>query len=260
MSVLRAWLVFLFLLTIKLGSRIFFRHKVRWVGKPLRSFRRVKVVAGLNHTSLYEWLYAGSLPPALLWRIARHGVIPIADKTGNRPLTGKFFKLLGQNVIKISRRADDTWEQVLSRISPDSCVVIFPEGRMKRRSGFDADGNPLVVRGGIADIIRLLPEGHMLLAYSAGLHHIQVPGQLLPKPFRTLRISFEALNIPAFREEMIQKFGASGFRTGTAKEIQVRRDRYCPWDVPQTEDEPLPFVAEPPAPPPADQPKQAANS
>ena len=180
MSLLRAWLIYLFLLSIKLGSRVFFRHKVRWIGKPLRSYRRVKVIAGLNHTSLYEWLYAGSLPPALLWRIARHGVIPIADKTGNRPLTGRFFKLLGQNVIKISRKADDTWEQVLSRISPDSCVVIFPEGRMKRRSGFDADGNPLVVRGGIADIIRLLPEGHLLLAYSGGLHHIQVPGQLLP--------------------------------------------------------------------------------
>ena len=259
MSVLRAWLVFLFLLTIKVGSRIFFRHKVRWIGKPLRSFRRVKVVAGLNHTSLYEWLYAGSLPLALLWRIARHGVIPIADKTGNRPLTGRFFKLLGQNVVKITRKADDTWEEVLRRISPDSCVVIFPEGRMKRRSGFDADGNPLIVRGGIADIIRLLPEGHLLLAYSAGLHHIQVPGQLLPKPFRTLRISFEALNIPAFREEMIQKFGASGFRLGAAREIQARRDRYCQWDVPQTEDEPLPFLTGPPA-PPSDAPKQAANS
>ena len=259
MSVLRAWFVFFFLLAIKAGSRVFYRHKVRWIGKPLRSYRRVKVIAGLNHTSLYEWLYAGSLPPALLWRIARHGVIPIADKTGNRPLTGKFFRLLGQNVIKISRKADDTWEQVLSRISPDSCVVIFPEGRMKRRSGFDADGNPLVVRGGIADIIRMLPEGHLLLAYSGGLHHIQVPGQLLPKPFRTLRISFEAVNIPVFREEMIQKFGASGFRAGTAREIQDRRDRYCPWDVPRTEDEPLPYGAEGTVPAPEEPPNAASG-
>ena len=258
MTVLRAWLVYLFLLAIKLASRVFFRHKVRWVGKPLRSFRRVKVVAGLNHTSLYEWLYAGALPPALLWRIARHGVIPIADKTGNRPLTGRFFKLLGQSVVMISRRADETWDEVLRRIGPDSCVVIFPEGRMKRRSGFDADGNPLVVRGGVADIIRLLPEGHLLLAYSAGLHHIQVPGQLLPKPFRTLRLSLEAVNIPVFREEMIQKFGASGFRAGTAREIQDRRDRYCPWDVPRTEDEPLPYGAEGTVPAP-EEPPQAAN-
>jgi hypothetical protein len=67
------------------------------------------------------------------------------------------------------------------------------------------------------------------------------------------------VNIPVFREEMIQRFGASGFRGGTAKEIQARRDRYCPWDVPRTEDEPLPYGAEGTVPAP-EEPKRAANS
>ena len=249
MSILRAWLVFMVLLAVKAGSRVFFRHKIRWIGKPLRSFRRVRVVAGLNHTSLYEFLYAGSLPTALLWRIARQGVIPLADKTGKRPLTGTFFKLLGHNVITITRKADETWEEVLRLVGPESLVVIFPEGRMKRRSGFDAEGNPLTVRGGIADIIRLIPEGHLLLAHSAGLHHIQVPGQFLPKPFRTLRLSLEALNIPVYREEMMQRAGPTGFKVAVAQDIQARRDRNCPWDVVQTEDEPLPFGAESASPP-----------
>ncbi len=242
MTTIRAWLVFGVLLTVKVGSRIFFRHKIRWIGKPLRSFRRVRVIAALNHTSLYEFLYAGSLPAALLWRIARYGVVPLADKTSRRPLAGSFFKLLGQNVVTITRKADETWEEVLRLVGPESLVVIFPEGRMKRRNGLDGDGHPLTVRGGIADIIRLTPEGHLLLAYSAGLHHIQVPGQLLPKPFRTLRLSLEALNIPIYRDEMLRRVGAGGFRAAVAHEIQDRRDRYCPWDVAQTEDEPLPFV------------------
>jgi 1-acyl-sn-glycerol-3-phosphate acyltransferase len=256
MTTVRAWLVFAFLLLLKVGSRIFFRHKVRWIGKPLRSFRRVRVVAGLNHTSLYEFLYAGSLPVPLLWRIARHGVVPVADKTIRRPLTGRFFKLLGQNVVTITRKADETWEEVLRLVGPESLVVIFPEGRMKRRNGLDGDGKPLTVRGGIADIIRLTPEGHLLLAYSAGLHHIQIPGQLLPKPFRTLRLSLEALNIPIYRDEMMRKVGAAGFRVEVMHDIQARRDRYCPWDVAQTDDEPLPFVT----PQPPSTPDAAAKS
>ncbi len=259
MTTIRAWFVFGVLLTLKVGSRIFFRHKIRWIGKPLRSFRRVRVVAGLNHTSLYEFLYAGSLPVALLWRIARHGVVPVADKTIKRPVTGTFFKLLGQNVVTITRKADETWEEVLRLVGPSSLVVIFPEGRMKRRNGLDGDGNPLVVRGGIADIIRLTPEGHLLLAHSAGLHHIQVPGQLLPKPFRTLRLSLEALNIPIYREEMIKKVGAAGFRSAVARDIQERRDRNCPWNVAQTEDEPLPFVGTPPPPAESEGSRQQAT-
>jgi 1-acyl-sn-glycerol-3-phosphate acyltransferase len=260
MTTIRAWFVFCVLLTLKLVSRVFFRHKVRWIGKPLRSFRRVRVVAALNHTSLYEFLYAGSLPVPLLWRIARHGVVPVADKTMRRPGVGTFFKVLGQNVVTITRKADETWEEVLRLVGPNSLVVIFPEGRMKRRSGLDGDGNPLVVRGGIADIIRLTPEGHLLLAYSAGLHHIQVPGQLLPKPFRTLRLSLEAVNIPIYREEMLKRVGATGFRNVVCLDIQRRRDLFCPWDVARTEDRPLPFVAAPAPPAPAPEAEQAAGT
>ena len=56
----------------------------------------------------------------------------------------------------------------------------------------------------------------------------------------------------------MQRAGAPGFKVAVAQDIQARRDRNCPWDVVQTEDEPLPFVAEP-APPPTE-PKQAAHT
>ena len=56
---------------------------------------------------------------------------------------------------------------------------------MKRRNGLDSQGQPMTVRGGIADILEAIPSGPMLIAYSGGLHHVQAPGETLPAVFRT---------------------------------------------------------------------------
>jgi hypothetical protein len=48
------------------------------------------------------------------------------------------------------------------------------------------------VRGGIADILEAIPSGRMLLAYSGGLHHVQAPGEHVPRPFRTLYLNLES--------------------------------------------------------------------
>jgi hypothetical protein len=36
-------------------------------------------------------------------------------------------------------------------------VLMAPEGRMKRADGLDAHGQPMTVRGGIADILEVVP-------------------------------------------------------------------------------------------------------
>ncbi len=228
MRVLRATVVFALLYSLKLISRIFYRHEVTWIGEARPDWGKVHLLAGLNHTSLYEPLYAGALPNRLLWRLARRGVLPVADKTANRLFVGRFFKTLAQDVIDITRKQDDTWQKVLELVRRDSLIVIFPEGRMKRETGLDAEGKPMTVRGGIADLIRIIPEGQFVIGYSGGLHHVQVPGQLLPKPFRTLRVAFEVLDLAAYRQEMLEKGGEVGFKLAVVEDLQARRDRNCP--------------------------------
>ena len=116
------------------------------------------------------------MPARFIWRLAAHGVVPAADKTTGRPLVGLVFKFVAHHVIPITRERDETWFAVLQRIDPQSMIVIAPEGRMKRANGLDLQGKPMSVRGGIADILNAVKEGRMLLAYSGGLHHVQVPG------------------------------------------------------------------------------------
>lgn len=228
MRIIRAFFVFGLLISLKVISRLFYRHEVTWLGLPPRRWRDVHLVAGLNHTSLYEPLYAGSIPVGLLWSFAWHGVLPIADKTAQRPMVGRFFKMLTQDVIDITRQRDETWKRLLTLIKPRSVVVIFPEGRMKRRNGLDKDGKPMTVRGGIADLLRAVPSGTLLIAYSGGLHHVQVPGQLLPKPFRTLRLAMEAVDIESYRRRLLAMHGEDGFRAAVTTDLEERRDRHCP--------------------------------
>ncbi len=231
---MRALIVYAFLRFLKTLSRVFYRYEWHWVGDvPERPWSDFRLVAILNHTSLFEFLLAGGVPNSFLRRMAAHGVVPIAEKTMKRPLIGWFWRLIAGDVVSISRERDETWEQVLSTISPDSMVIILPEGRMKRADGRDSHGREMTIRGGIADIMETIPEGRLLMAYSEGLHHIQVPGQRFPKLFKTIRMRLESVDIAAFREE--HQAGSDGrkraFRRATIANLTVRRDRYCASDV-----------------------------
>ncbi|HEY7216272.1 MAG TPA: hypothetical protein VIC28_16740 [Thermoanaerobaculia bacterium] len=226
---MRAYFVFLLLLAVKAVSRLFYRIDMRWIGDvPPDPWRHIRVAAILNHTSLYEALFAGGAPNHFLWRIARHGVIPIAQKTSNRALVGRFYGLLAARVISITRERDETWSEVLRQIDPDAMVIILPEGRMKRASGLDVEGKPMTVRGGIADILETIGEGRMLIAYSGGLHHVQVPGQRFPRLFKTIRMRLEMVDIAAYRAAHLQEAGPKGFRRAVVKDLERRRDLYCP--------------------------------
>ena len=227
---MRTRLIYLILLALKTFSHLFFRHDTAWVsdtgdGDPWKEFRLVVV---LNHTSLFEWLFAGSVPNSFMRRIATDAVVPVADKTLNRPLVGRFFRLIIPNPIPITREADHTWQTVLEHIGSERMVVIFPEGRMKRANGLDRNGRPMTVRGGIADILRQHEGGPMLIAYGGGMHHIQVPGQHLPRLFKTIRIRFEGLDIEAYRESLGSDLKPVEFKRAVRNDLDQRRDLHCP--------------------------------
>jgi len=226
----REYLVFTILLSIKIFSRLFYRVDMHWIGEvPPDPWRHHRLVAVLNHTSLYESLYTGGCPNHFLWRLARHGVVPIAQKTADRAVVGRFYSLVAKRVISITRERDETWREVLRTIDPDAMVIILPEGRMKRSSGLDAHGKPMTVRGGVADILETIGEGRMLLAYSGGLHHVQAPGDRFPRLFKTIRMNLEVMDIGTYREARMADAGhPRGFKRAVVQDLERRRDLYCP--------------------------------
>lgn len=229
MATLRRIFSFSILLFLKLLVHLLYRFDSDWIpDTPARPWGRYRVLCLLNHTSLFEWLYVGVLPIRFIWYISGHAMVPIADITIRRPFVGTFYRLLVPHLLPITRQADHTWKSVVEFVREDLMVVILPEGRMKRLNGLDKHGRPMTVRGGIADILQCIDEGTMLIAYSGGLHHVQAPGQFLPKPFKTLRIRLEEVDIPAYKEQMGADVDNQQFKVNVKLDLERRRDLYCP--------------------------------
>ena len=115
----------------------------------------------------------------------------------------------------------------MNQIKEKSVVIILPEGRMKRATGLDKHGNPMTVRGGIADILEVMPGGEMVIVYSGGLHHVQVPGQLIPRFFRRIQISCEKINILDYVKQVKQAADGT-FKKAVINDLESRLDRYKP--------------------------------
>ncbi len=210
---------------LKLFSRVFYRFEFDWMNEvPAPPWEDLRIVTVMNHTSLYEWLFSGALPDHFLQRIATRGHVPVADITISRPIYGRFLRFLAPHMIAITREPDHTWQAVIDRLAPDSMVIIFPEGRMKRANGLDKHGRPMSARGGIADVLEAVPSGRMLIAYSGGLHHVQAPGQILPRPFKTIRMALEFVDIEEYRSQMQASAGEEGFRHAVRTDLDARRD------------------------------------
>jgi len=231
MAIFRTIIVFSLLLILKTLSKVFYTHDLRFIGPtPPDPWKGLRLVAFLNHTSLFEPVFLGGVPVRFLWRIAAHGVVPAADKTTDRPLVGLIFRFVAHHVVAVTRERDHTWFEVLNKIDPRSMVVIAPEGRMKRENGLDLYGNPMSVRGGIADILLAVREGRMLLAYSGGLHHVQIPGRV-PRIFKTVRMRIENLEIADYIEAQMAKGGPEQFKRNVMRDLDGRRDAYAPEDT-----------------------------
>jgi len=227
MTFLRSVAVFSLLTYLKFLSRIFYKPDFGWIGPtPDDPWANIRLVIFLNHTSLFEPVFLGGVPKRFIWRLAAHGVIPAADKTTGRPFVGLLFRLIAHHVIPITRQRDHTWFEVLNRIDPKSMVVIAPEGRMKRETGLDLQGNRMTVRGGVADILLAMQQGRMLIAYSGGLHHVQIPGRI-PNLFETVRMRIENLEIADYVVEQMAKGGAEEFKRKVIRDLESRRDLHC---------------------------------
>jgi hypothetical protein len=225
---LRTVMVFTLLTSLRFVSRIFYRFDFQFIGPtPPDPWGDLGLVAFLNHTSLFEPVFLGGVPNRFIWRLAAHGVVPAADKTTGRPLVGLIFRFVAHHVIAITRERDETWFKVLRQIDPQSMVIIAPEGRMKRANGLDVNGKPMTVRGGIADILLAVKQGRMLLAYSGGLHHVQVPGRT-PRVFKTVRMRIENLEISDYISEMAARGGPEMFKKNVMMDLDQRRDAYAP--------------------------------
>jgi 1-acyl-sn-glycerol-3-phosphate acyltransferase len=215
-------------LGVKTLSRTFYRFNIDWIGRiPTDPWSNLRLVLILNHTSLYEPLFAGFVPKRFLRRVARDGLLPVADKTLCRPLVGRFFRFVANNVASVSRLRDNTWENFVQSVRDRSLVILAPEGRMKRANGLDAEGKPMTIRGGVADLLQAIPGGRMLIAYSGGLHHVQTPGQLIPRMFKTLSMKIESLDIAQYRDAILGRYGLDGFKTGVIRDLEARRSVYC---------------------------------
>lgn len=222
-------LIYALLLGVKLFSAAFYRYKIKWIGdSPTDPWDGIRLVLLLNHTSLYEPLFAGFLPDRFLRDIARNGLVPVADKTLKRPVVGRFYRWVAGDVISVTRQRDNTWEHFLSKVRGNSLVILAPEGRMKRASGLDLEGMPMTIRGGVADLLMMIPHGRMLIAYSGGLHHVQIPNQMIPKLFRTLCMNIENLDIVQYRNSILRRCGRSDFKREVIRDLESRRCTHCP--------------------------------
>ena len=221
---------FILLCLIKIFSLTFFRLKQTWLSSEPQDWNKIKLIVFLNHTSLFEPLYICAFPWSQLWRIASHLVAPGADVTMNRPFVGKIYKFLSPHIVSISRQRDATWNLFIKKIqqNPQSIVLILPEGRMKRLNGLDKDGKAMSVRGGIADILLLMGEGDMMLAYSAGLHHIHYPGKLYPTLFKPIVLRTEVMSINHYKNLFAHDpEDPKIFKNAVVADLESRIKRHC---------------------------------
>ena len=203
--------------------------EVGWVGeRESLPFKGAKLGVLLNHTSLLEPIYIGLLPVGLLWEIAKKGIFPGADITMQHPIVGRLYRFVVFNAVSISRRWDETWKSFLENICSDSIILIAAEGRMKRPNGLDKHGNPMTVRGGIADVLNRVENGKMILVYSGGLHHVLSPGQKFPRLFKRIKVNMEVLEIAEYKKELGFSENSRGFRLAIVRDLENRRDQYCP--------------------------------
>lgn len=216
------------LLAVKYASRALYDIREEWVGEvPRDPWDRVRLIAVLHHTSLAEGVYLPVVPNRVLRKMARHAVLPVAQETMDRPLEGRIFKLLIPNVVPITRRRDESWTRVLSEIDdPHSMVALFPEGRMMRPDGRDKKGQPMTIKPGIAEVLRSMGSGRMVLGYSGGLHHVFRPGASRPRFFKSLHIRLESLDIAEYVAARMEEDGT--FPEAVVRDLTRRRDLHTP--------------------------------
>jgi hypothetical protein len=212
---------------IKLLCHVFYRGNAAWLGDSKKNdLGDVRLMVLLNHTSLFEPVFIRFASWRYVWLLARKMVVPGADVTMKRPLTGKLLKLILPGAVPITRKKDDSWTRFLDHINDDTVAAILPEGRMKRDSGLDKFGRTMRVRGGVAEIMERIHHGKILFIYSGGLHHIQKPGvNRFPRLFKTINVNLELMDIETYKmhiEEKMKESGGDDFTRHVVMDMNAR--------------------------------------
>ena len=228
---MRKIISFSILSSVKILSHIFFRGKFNWITPaPEKPWSQARLMVFLNHTSLYEPLFIQHLSFSFLWQLVGRVNIPGADITLNRPIVGRFWKMMLPNISSVTRKKDDSWNNYLNSIKPDSMILIAPDGRMKRPGGLDKFGKPMNVKGGVADILENINDGAMILCISGGLHHIQTPGQVFPRLFKTIHMNLAYFDIKEYKEQF-QLLSQRERKMKITQDLQVHLENNCPKDI-----------------------------
>jgi len=195
----------------------------------------IRCIIILNHTSLFEFLLIPSFSRKLLSHLETRSInVPIAKETlgpkGSSPVLRRLYKLLvGKDgaLVPLTRKRDASWREYLNSGS-DNVWVMLPEGRMKRENGLDKHGKKMTVRSGLADVLKGIPHGKLLVIYSGGLHHVAYPGKWFPKIFKNLHYKLELFDI----SELHKKFNLEGnfkrYVINLVDFFDKRRDEVCP--------------------------------
>ncbi|MDG1733916.1 MAG: 1-acyl-sn-glycerol-3-phosphate acyltransferase [Thalassotalea sp.] len=195
------YISFFFLVLCKLLAKFFYRFDQHWYSSHQNDdWRKVKVIIILNHTSLFEPIFLRSVPTSFLWQLSKHLTLPAAEETLKRPVVGKLLKALVPKCIPISRKYDESWDNFINQICNQNILAIMPEGRMKRRDGLDKHGKAMDIKIGVVDILSKINRGNILFVYSGGLHHVQSPGDKLPKLFKTIKVNFEITDVENYKQ------------------------------------------------------------
>lgn len=213
---------------VKIFSHIFYRAEIKWINQaPIDPWNKARLMVFLNHTSLYEPLFVQHLTFSFLWQLVARANVPGADITLNRPIVGRFWKLMLPNISSITRKRDSSWQTYLKSIRSDSLIVIAPEGRMKRPNGFDKFGKRMTVQGGVADILENLADGGMIICLSGGLHHVQSPGQHFPRLFKKIQMNLSYIDISEHKKKF-EDFSPRERKLKITQDLQSRLENDCP--------------------------------
>ncbi len=222
------YLSLFFVFSVNLFVKTFYHVEVIYITDNEETFWTddINVFAFLNHTSLFEPLLFASIPNPFFKDHLKRVVVPAADVTMNRPLVGRLYKTFFPHIVPISRKRDETWTNFKKKIRDNSMVVIAPEGRMMRPDGLDKHGKPMTIKSGIADILKEVEEGSLVLATSGGLHHVQKPGEPFFRIFKTIKISYEKIPISEYKK--LIDFEARDFQRQVVNDLTQRMKNNLP--------------------------------
>ena len=207
----------------------FYPTRIKWIQRPASdAWDDIRLIMILNHTSLFEFVYAGAIPFRFLVRMSQKLIFPVAMETLAHGFYGPILKTLAPYVVPLSRKRDRTWHDFLAQLYPDAILIAMPEGQMKRPNGLDKHGRPMTIKGGALEILQKFSGEKALLVYSGGLHHVLPPNRYLPRIFKRIAVALEAVDIDSYLTALAQNKSDLRLKEAVARDLEARRDRYCP--------------------------------